>query len=83
MPITIKGIRVTSMTVGRKEEGSDKISCNYELISSEDKVLAKQSLSTESAYNETVFIPPSDVVRQITDAATAYRKAIEQHLGIS
>lgn len=83
MPITIKGIRITSMTVTRTDEGNDKISCNYELISSEDKILAKQSMTTHSAYNETVFVPPSDVVRQITDAAMAYRKAIEVSLGIS
>lgn len=43
MPITLKGARVDHFSVERKD-GEYEISARYELISSEDKVLAKQSV---------------------------------------
>lgn len=82
MAITIKGVRITSITVSRTEEGSDRVSCNYELISSADKVLAKQSLSSISSYNESVFVPPSDTLKQLSDAVEKYKRDVESHLGL-
>jgi hypothetical protein len=82
MAITIKGVRITSITVSRTDEGSDRVSCNYELISSADKVLAKQSLSSVSSYNETMFVPPSDTLVELGKAVERYKRDVETHLGL-
>ena len=83
MAITIKGIRITSITISRTEEGSDKVNCDYELISSADKVLASQSLTSKTDYGSTVFVPPSDTLKQIAAAVEKYKQDVETHLGLT
>lgn len=82
MAITIKGIRVESITVSRTDEGSDKITCQYKLISSTDKVLASQSFSSQKEYGEQQFVPPSDTIKALGDAVEKYKLDVERHLGI-
>lgn len=82
MPITIQGIRVKQITIGRDDEGADRISASYELVSSADKVLAKENVTSKASYGETVFVPPSDVTKLLSGAVMAYKKALEQHLGL-
>jgi len=44
MPIAIQGIRVTSVSISR-EEKEEKVTGYYELMSTNDKVLAKQGFN--------------------------------------
>lgn len=84
MAITIRGIRITSLTISRDEDGTDSVRCDYQLVSSEDKVLAKQSVATKSSYHGAdIFVPPSDVSKQLSEAVMKYKLAIEADLGIT
>ena len=49
MGIAIRGIRIKSLSVTRDDSGKEEISGDYELISTADKVLAKQGFN---GYNE-------------------------------
>jgi len=83
MPITIRGIRITSLTISRTEEGKDKIEASYQLISSTDKVLAKERISSESSYGcESAFTASPQTLKSLTDAVTLYRKDVEMSLGL-
>lgn len=82
MPITIRGIRITSLTV-EQEDGRDKISAKYQLISSNDKVLAKESLTNINPYGTgETFTPSPQTMKALSDAITLYRKDVETSLGI-
>jgi hypothetical protein len=82
MPITIKGIRIMNLYVGRDDDGKEKITANYQLISSADKVLAKESLSTGKGYGENTFQPSPQTMKALTDAVSLYRKDVELSLGL-
>lgn len=82
MAITIRGIRITSLSVERQEEGLDKISADYQLISSADKVLAKESVTSKPSYGGTAFVPSAPTMKLLADAVSAYRKEVEMSLGL-
>lgn len=83
MAITIKGIRISNLWVGRDEQtGKEKITANYELIASNDRVLAKESLSTGKGYSENTFTPSPPTIKALTDAVALYRKDVELSLGL-
>lgn len=83
MPITIRGIRITSLTVTRDDDGADKISANYQLVASNDKVLAKESLTSKTSYGEHTFTPSPQTIKALTDAVAAYKADVELSLGIT
>jgi ribosomal protein L24 len=81
MAITIQGIRIRSVTVSN-EEGSEKIRAEYELVSSNGAVLAKQSLNSHSEYGSSpVFTPSIETIKKLRDAITAYKKDAEVMMG--
>ncbi len=82
MAITIKGIRVKSFSVARDDEGDETIAATYQLVSSADKVLATNSLTSKKEYNASAFVPSAPVAKQIADAVAAYRKEVELSLGL-
>jgi len=45
MPIAIQGIRITSVSLSKDGDGNEKVEGNYELVSTNDKVLAKQGFN--------------------------------------
>jgi len=49
MPIAIQGIRITSVSVSKDNDGNEKVEGNYELVSTNDKVLAKQGFNGYNA----------------------------------
>jgi len=83
MAITIRGIRITSLTVARSDDGADKITADYQLISSLDKVLAKESLSSKQSYGENVFTPSPQTTKALADAVALYKADVETSLGIT
>ncbi len=46
--ITIQGIKIDNINITKDSDGKEKITGIYKLISSEDKVLAKQGFNTYS-----------------------------------
>jgi len=57
MAITISGVRVESVTASRdKENGGYELQASYVLMSSADKVVARQH---SGGYNESIKITPS------------------------
>ncbi len=82
MAITIKGIRVTSLSIEKNEEGDEHIACNYQLISSVDKVLAKQSMNSKPGYGTSTFTPSPQTIRALSDAVQMYKKDVEVSLGL-
>lgn len=83
MPITIRGIRITSLTVSRDAEGQDKVQASYQLISSLDKVLAKETLTSKQSYGEQTFAPSPQTTKALTDAVALYKADVEMSLGIT
>lgn len=82
MAITIRGIRIVHIWIGKESDGKEKITSNYQLISSADKVLAEQSLSSSKGYGENQFVPAPATIKALTDAVALYRKDVEMSLGL-
>ena len=78
MPIMLKAARVDHFAVER-ENGEYKITARYELISSEDKVLAKQSIGGYGGMT----IEVSAATRKALDAfLKSYNADIGEALGL-
>lgn len=80
MPITIKGIRIKSLTISTKnDEGESGVSSSYELLSSEDKVLATQEIG---GYNGLKVQPAADTIGKLNDFIKSYKRDINTILGL-
>ncbi len=77
--ITIKGIRIDALTIARKENGDEEITASYVLLSSTDKVLAKQEVG---GYNGLKVQPSASTVKAFNDAITAYKADVNMVLGL-
>lgn len=82
MPITIKGIRVTSIQLTLdKEIGAFKIeNAQYELLSSTDHVLAQQAIG---GYGGRVLKASQDTEKALNEFVQAYRKDVDLALGLN
>jgi len=80
MPITIKGIKITQLTVNIKgDEGDEGITSQYALMSSEDKVLAKQDIG---GYNGMKLSPSADTIGALNEFLKLYKRDINTVLGL-
>jgi hypothetical protein len=80
MAVTIKGIRLEDVSLHRKEGGDFEIAnSNYSLISSADKVLAKQTIG---GYGGMVLQPSPVTVKALNDFIDSYRKDVHMVLGL-
>lgn len=82
MAITIQGIKITSLTVDQDSEGNENIQARYQLISSTQKVLAKESLSSKENYGNQTFMPSPQTKKALSDAIALYRKDVEILIGL-
>lgn len=80
MAITIKGVRVESLTMTRGDEGSIKISGDYSLISSADKVIARQTFG--DGYKSVVVSPTGDTIKKMDDFIRSFKTDLNQTLGM-
>ncbi len=78
-PITIKGIRIESLSIARDSDGRDQITAAYSLLSSLDRVLAKQEVN---GYNGVKIQPSPATLKAFGDAITAYRNDICLTIGL-
>jgi len=81
MPITIKGIRIESLSIKTTgaEQGEGPITSEYSLISSDDKVLAKQSIG---GYGGMKVQPSADTVGALNAFIKMYKRDINTVLGL-
>jgi len=81
MAITLKGIRVETVNLGRDaDSGGTKISsASYSLISSADMVLAKQSIG---GYGDTPLEPSPDTIKAMREFVRLYQQDITRVLGL-
>ncbi len=80
MPITIKGIRLETVAIKRNEDGGTKIeSSEYSLISSVDKVLAKQTIG---GYGGMVLEPSKETTAALNAFVESYRADVVATLGL-
>ena len=81
MPITIKGIRIEDVSIGRDEEkGGDTLkSATYSLISSADKVLAKQSIG---GYGNMTIEPSPATKKALAAFMDSYKADVATTLGL-
>lgn len=78
MPITIKGIRLDDVTI--KREGDElKVTTEYALISSTDKVLANQNVG---GYQGLKLEPSPAMLKSLEAFIQSYKKDIEITIGI-
>lgn len=78
-PITIKGIRIEVLNITRDSEGRDVITSTYALISSADKVLAKQEVG---GYNGLKVQPSASTLKLFGEAIAAYKADINTVIGL-
>ena len=81
MAITLKGVRIEELTLKRNgDSGETKIdSAVYSLISSQDKVLAKQPIG---GYNALTVEPSPGTVASFRTFLESYRKDLVLTLGL-
>ena len=78
-PITLKGARVEYFAVERGADDEYKISARYELISSEGRVLAKQSLG---GYGNMTIEPTTETKIALHAFLKAYNADIGRSIGL-
>ena len=77
--IAIRGIRITNLTIERGSDGEEKISAHYELLSTEDRVLAKQEIG---GYQGLKIQPSASTIKLFKDALSAYKADVNIVLGL-
>ncbi len=81
MAITIKGIRIKSINIQRSEEsgGMELNSAEYCLISSTDRILAKQSIG---GYGGVTVSPSQETLELLSKFTESYQKDVTGVLGL-
>lgn len=81
--ITITGIKLHDVWVGEGDDGQEKITAHYQLVTSDSKPIgSKESLSTGKGYGENTFMPSPQTIKALKDAVAMYRKDVELSLGL-
>lgn len=81
--LLITGIRIEHVWIGRDDSGKEKITASYRLVNDKgDTIGSKETLSTSTGYNETTFQPSAPTVAALKDAVGAYKKEVEQSIGL-
>lgn len=78
-PVTIKGIRFDAVNLTRDDDGRTKVTATYALISSLDKVLARQSVG---GYDGMKLQPSAATEKAFADAIALYRADVCALLGL-
>lgn len=84
MPLTISGIKLHDVWVGLDDEGKEKVTAHYQLLTTDGRAIgAKESLSSGKGYNENTFIPNADTIKALKDAVALYKRDVEASIGLS
>ncbi len=81
MPITIKGIRISTIVLKRSDESgkTDIENASYSLISSTDHVLATQPIG---GYGGLALKPSVTTIKALEAFVTSYKKDVTDVLGL-
>jgi hypothetical protein len=81
MPITLKGIRLESLTAERDDKTGNLAlkSASYSLLSSADKVLAQQTIG---GYNNLAITPSAETLKALEAFLSLYKRDITAVLGL-
>ena len=79
MSISIKGIRLDRLTVERDEDGKNKLTGSYSLMSNTDNVLAKQAFN---GYNDIELNPSATTVAALREFVELVKDDLHAVLGI-
>jgi hypothetical protein len=79
MAITIRGIGINAITITPKKDGADEIKGEYDLVSSTDKVLAKQSFN---GYGDMKINWSPETLSMLACLNLRIKKDIEMTLGL-
>ena len=79
MAITIKGISIKSIAIEKKDDSSPKVTGDYELMSSIDMVLAKQSFN---GYSDLAVKLSSKTAKALIDFKDSLKADVEAVLGL-
>lgn len=80
--ISIKGIRIDSLSINtsdKEEGGGATIEAHYSLLSSADKVLAKQAIG---GYQGMKVQPAADTIKLLNDFLKSYKRDVNNVLGL-
>ena len=80
MGISIRGIRVSNLSMQRDDKGENNITGDYELISSGDKVLAKQGFN---GYNEIKLTFSAETLKSYNAFINGVKADLEGMLGLT
>lgn len=84
MSLTISGIKLHDVWVGLDDDGKEKITAHYQLLTSEGNAIgAKESLSTGKGYNENTFVPSHETVQALKAAVKLYKTDVEKSIGLT
>ncbi len=80
MAITIDGIKISSISIQRDENGLPKLTGNYELVSATGVTIAKQSFN---GYNDIKLTNSSETQKVLTDFMMAVQTDLNTTLGLN
>lgn len=84
MAIQIAGVKLSSLSIGTNDEGKEKISATYKLLTSDGRAIgSSETLTNQSEYGETMFVPAADTVIALKAAAALYKRDVEGHIGLT
>jgi hypothetical protein len=78
--ISIRGVRIKNLTMNRDDNGKENITGDYELISSNDKVLAKNGFN---GYSELVVPFSSDTLKAYNSFINGVKADVSGVLGLT
>jgi hypothetical protein len=81
MAITVRGIRIKSLSISRNDEGKDVTTLTYQLMSTKDTVLAEKTMTTGRTYGEETFALSAPAAEAMRKGVDAVKKEIEISLG--
>lgn len=80
MAVTVLGVQLVNLTLTKnKEEGTIKLTGNYELMSSAGKVLAKQGFNS---YSEVALTQSGETMKLISELQASIQKDLNTTLGL-
>lgn len=79
MSITIRGIRIESLNLG-KTEGKQRLSGSYSLVSSDDKVLATQPFN--QGYGGMEIAPSPATLIALDGLCKSFQNDVCAHIGV-
>ena len=80
MGISIRGVRIKSLSITRDENGKEDVSGDYELISTADKVLAKQGFN---GYNEIKVAFSLETQKALSAFLSGVKSDVQTILGLT